>query len=79
MIRKSDALTKLTADDTALVKALEQKIDAAIAKYRGDPLYISMDYPNPRVERALIEKAKAAGWSLRFVDDQRDGSSAILS
>lgn len=72
MITKTEAMAKLDAEDEAAYLAIEAKIDAALRKHDGQTV-VACDVNN-RVREKIIADYGAAGWDVKYGDDQRDGA-----
>lgn len=77
MITKTEAVTKLTAEEEAAFLAWEQKIDAALRVHDGTT-YVAFSGTR-RVRERLTKAYEKAGWTVAYHDDQRDGASLTFS
>lgn len=73
MITKTEAMSKLATEDEAAYRAIEARIDAALVKHDQQTI-VPCDV-NRRVRAKVIADYGAAGWTVKFHDDQRDGAS----
>lgn len=79
MITKADAVSKLTSEEEAELFLWEKKIDSALAKYSGSPVYVDCSGLSRRVRDRLIAKYQQEGiWHVEHFDDQRDGPSLVF-
>jgi hypothetical protein len=72
MITKTEAMSKLAKEDEAAYRAIEARIDAALVKH-DQRTFVACDVNN-RVRDKIIADYTAAGWTVQYGDDQRDGA-----
>lgn len=72
MIKKAEAMSKLTVEEDAAFAMWEQRIDGALRTHDGRTI-VPCD-ASSRVRLRLIQAYRRAGWTVASGSNQRDGS-----
>ena len=75
MITATQAISTLTDEDRAALEAAEKRIDAALARYEGNPVLVDLEkHPTRRkVLERLCTMYREGGWIAQIKNgDQRD-------
>jgi hypothetical protein len=71
---------EMNEKDKGNLAELERKIDAYLKEnYNSKPTYIGAHYPGEKVFGELQRIYKAAGWTVRYENDQREGDYLVFS
>lgn len=73
MLKKADAVAKLTSAEDAEYAMWERKIDGVLQTFDGSAT-IEVNHLSRRVRERLMQDYRAAGWTVTYGDDQRDGA-----
>ncbi len=77
MITKAEAVSKLTAEETAEFRMWEARIDSALRTHNGETcVSIAAAF---RVRIYIVKAYELAGWTVVYRDDQREGASLTFS
>ncbi len=77
MITKAEAVSKLTAEETAEFRMWEARIDSALRTHKGETcVSIAAAF---RVRIYIVKAYELAGWTVVYRDDQREGASLTFS
>lgn len=74
---KQEALARLSKEDLLSAATLRSRVEEALKRYDGGTVYVT-PVGDTKARRIVADEYRAAGWTVDFGSDQRDGDWMAL-